>query len=390
MAPPRLSTGRRFSTIFFALLAAAGLCGGAAAQVTSGNAFTITGVDVDTAGPDALKARDQAVREAKRRAVGMLVERMVAPEDRKKVPPVDDARLEGMIRGVEFAKERSSANRFAGTLNVVFSADQVKSWLSEAGISVAETVARPALLIPLWKGKNGVEQLDDRNAWRDAWTKLDTAASAVPLTVVRGDQLDQNAMSVEEAYVGDVAALTRLNERYRLPTIIVAVVEGDKDSGELSVGGYRYDTQTGARSDLSKVTVPAAAQLADACPNGIDVYFENVGGAVQDAVFPLMNPFGRIIMCGMVAQYNDPTPPPGPNLGSVVGKRLRIEGLIVTDKPERAAEWRALAEPWVKDGSLKYRETVIDGLDNAAEAFCLLLQGGNFGKMLVRIGADPA
>ena len=131
-------------------------------------------------------------------------------------------------------------------------------------------------------------------------------------------------------------------------------------------------------------------QLADACPNGIDVYFENVGGAVQDAVFPLMNPFGRIIMCGMVAQYNDPTPPPGPNLGSVVGKRLRIEGLIVTDKPERAAEWRALAEPWVKDGSLKYRETVIDGLDNAAEAFCLLLQGGNFGKMLVRIGADPA
>jgi hypothetical protein len=264
MPPTLLSTGRRFPTIFFALLAAAALCGSAAAQVTSGNAFTITGVDVDTAGPDALKARDQAVREAKRRAVGMLVERMVAPEDRKKVPPVDDARLEGMIRGVEFAKERSSANRFAGTLNVVFAADQVKSWLSEAGISVAETVARPALLVPLWKGKNGVEQLDDRNAWRDAWTKLDTAASAVPLTVVRGDQLDQNAMSVEEAYVGDVAALTRLNERYRLPTIIVAIVEGDKDSGALSVGGYRYDTQTGARSDLGKVTVTAAAQLADA------------------------------------------------------------------------------------------------------------------------------
>jgi hypothetical protein len=256
--------GRRFSTIFFALLAAAALCGDAAAQVTSGNAFTITGVDVDTAGPDALKARDQAVREAKRRAVGMLVERMVAPEDRNKVPPVDDARLEGMIRGVEFAKERSSANRFAGTLNVVFAADQVKAWLSEAGVSVAETVARPALVVPLWKGKDGVEQLDDRNAWRDAWSKLDTSASAVPLTVVRGDQLDQNAMSVEEAYVGDVAALTRLNERYRLPTIIVAIVEGDKEAGTLTVGGYRYDTQTGARSDLDKVTVPGAGQLADA------------------------------------------------------------------------------------------------------------------------------
>jgi hypothetical protein len=260
---PAMPIGRRFSTILLALLAAAALCGSAGAQVTSGNAFTVTGVDVDATGADALKARDQAVREAKRRAVGMLVERMVAPEDRKKVPPVDDARLEGMIRGVEFAKERSSANRFSGTLNVVFAADQVKSWLSEAGISVAETVARPALLIPLWKDKNGVEPLDDRNAWRDAWTKLDTSGSAVPLTVVRGDQLDQNAASVEEVYVGDVAALTRLNERYRLPTIIVAIVEGDKDTGALTVGGYRYDTQTGARSDLDKTTVPAAAQLAD-------------------------------------------------------------------------------------------------------------------------------
>jgi len=261
---PAMPIGRRFSTIFLALLTAATLCGSAGAQVTSGNAFTISGVDVDTTGADALKARDQAVREAKRRAVGMLIERMVAPEDRKKVPPVDDARLEGMIRGVEFAKERSSANRFTGTLNVVFAADQVKSWLSEAGVSLAETVARPALLIPLWKDKDGVEPLDDRNAWRDAWTKLDTSASAVPLTVVRGDQLDQNAASVEEVYVGDVAALTRLNERYRLPTIIVAIVEGDKDSGALTVGGYRYDTQTGARSDLDKTTVPAVAQLADA------------------------------------------------------------------------------------------------------------------------------
>ena len=79
-----------------------------------------------------------------------------------------------------------------------------------------------------------------------------------------GDQLDQNAMSVEEAYVGDVAALTRLNERYRLPTIIVAIVEGDKDAGTLTVGGYRYDTQTGARSEIAKVPVQDAGQLADA------------------------------------------------------------------------------------------------------------------------------
>jgi hypothetical protein len=256
--------GRRFSTIFLILLAAATVAGEAVAQVASGNAFTIGGIDVDVSGADALKARDQAVRDAKRRAIGLLIERMVSPEDRSKVPPVDDARLEGMIRGVEFVKERPAANRFTGTLNVVFGADQVKAWLSEAGVGVAETVARAALVVPLWKDQNGVEPLDDRNAWRDAWSRLDTSGSAVPVTVVRGDQLDQNALSVEEAYVGDVTALTRLNERYRLPTIVVAIVEGGKDAGSLTVGGYRYDAQTGARSDLGKVTVAGAGQLADA------------------------------------------------------------------------------------------------------------------------------
>jgi NADPH-dependent curcumin reductase CurA len=129
--------------------------------------------------------------------------------------------------------------------------------------------------------------------------------------------------------------------------------------------------------------------LAEACPNGIDVYFENVGGAVQAAVFPLLNNFARVVMCGMVAQYNESEPPPGPNLGFVVGKRVHIQGLIVTDKPERFPEWVALASPWVAEGSLHYRETVIDGLESAPEALALLLRGGNFGKMLVRVGPDP-
>ena len=132
-----------------------------------------------------------------------------------------------------------------------------------------------------------------------------------------------------------------------------------------------------------------AEALADACPKGIDVYFENVGGAVQAAVFPLLNFFARVVMCGMVAQYNEREMPPGPNLGFVVGKRVRIEGMIVSDKPERFAEWRELASPWVKEGSLHYRETVIDGLESAPEAVALLLRGSNFGKMLVRVGPDP-
>jgi len=249
------------------LLAVAALGGSADAQVSNGNTFTIGGIDVDVTAADAIKAREQGIQEARRRAAQLLIERMVAAEDRSRVPPLDSARLDGMIRGVEFARERSSSNHYIATLGVVFATEPVKSWLREAGIVLSETVARAALVIPLWKGKNGVEALDDRNAWREAWRALDTSASAVPVTVVRGDQLDQDALSVEEAFVGDVSALSRLNERYRAPTIVVAIVEGDKASGPLTVGGLRYDSQTGARGEIPKVTVADAGQLADAVRN---------------------------------------------------------------------------------------------------------------------------
>jgi len=126
--------------------------------------------------------------------------------------------------------------------------------------------------------------------------------------------------------------------------------------------------------------------IADACPNGVDVYFENVGGAVQAAAFKALNTFSRVIMCGMVAQYNEREFPPGPNLGFVVAKRVKIQGLLVFDKPERFAEWRGLAAPWVKDGSLRYRETIIEGLEQAPEALAMVLGGENFGKMIVKVG----
>ena len=132
------------------------------------------------------------------------------------------------------------------------------------------------------------------------------------------------------------------------------------------------------------------AELAAACPGGIDVYFENVGGAVQAAVFELLNPHARVVMCGMVSQYNEARFPSGPNLGFVVGKRIRIQGLIVSDKPERFAEWRAKARPWIEDGSLRYREDIYDGLENAPAALAGMLSGQNFGKLLIKVGPDPA
>lgn len=129
-------------------------------------------------------------------------------------------------------------------------------------------------------------------------------------------------------------------------------------------------------------------ELQAACPNGIDCYFENVGGAVQAAVFDQLNAFARVAMCGMVSQYNEKTMPPGPNLGFVIGKRILIQGFIVSDRLERITEWRTMAEPLVANGNLIYREDVIDGLENAPDALIGILSGRNFGKLLIRVSPD--
>jgi NADPH-dependent curcumin reductase CurA len=131
------------------------------------------------------------------------------------------------------------------------------------------------------------------------------------------------------------------------------------------------------------------AALDRSCQSGIDVYFENVGGAVQRAVFPRLNDFGRMVMCGMVAEYNDLQPQPGPNLMPVVRKRLKIQGFIVGDRWQLYDEYRAMAAPLVRSGELKYREDIVEGLENAPRAFIGLLEGRNFGKLLVRLAPDP-
>jgi NADPH-dependent curcumin reductase CurA len=131
-------------------------------------------------------------------------------------------------------------------------------------------------------------------------------------------------------------------------------------------------------------------ELQAACPNGIDGYFENVGGAVQAAVFDQLNPFARVAMCGMVSQYNEKTFPPGPNLGFVVGKRILIQGFIVSDNPQRFVDWRAFATPLVADGTLVYREDITEGLESAPSALMGILTGRNFGKLLVRVSHPHA
>jgi hypothetical protein len=136
-----------------------------------------------------------------------------------------------------------------------------------------------------------------------------------------------------------------------------------------------------------------AANLASVCPDGIDVYFENVGGAVWDAVFPLLNPFARIPVCGLIAHYNATSLPPGPNqvpllMRSILSNRLTIQGFIVFDYHGQEPEFQAAVGAWLRDGKVRHREDIVDGLENAPDAFIGLLKGRNFGKLLVRVAPE--
>jgi NADPH-dependent curcumin reductase CurA len=127
----------------------------------------------------------------------------------------------------------------------------------------------------------------------------------------------------------------------------------------------------------------------EALRDGIDVFFDNVGGEQLEAALFALRPFGRVVACGSISRYNDERPEPGPrNLALVVTKRLRIQGFIILDHRARFRDFVAEVAPWVRDGSLQYRETILDGLESVPAAFAGLFHGDNVGKMLVRVGPD--
>jgi NADPH-dependent curcumin reductase CurA len=128
--------------------------------------------------------------------------------------------------------------------------------------------------------------------------------------------------------------------------------------------------------------------LAELAPDGIDVYFDNVGGDHLEAAIGALRTYGRVAACGSISRYNDVEPSPGPrNMFMVVTKRLRLQGYIISDHYDRFGEFAAEAVEWVREGRLRYRETIVDGIENAPRAFLGLLRGENIGKMLVKV--DP-
>jgi NADPH-dependent curcumin reductase CurA len=129
--------------------------------------------------------------------------------------------------------------------------------------------------------------------------------------------------------------------------------------------------------------------LGESCPNGIDVYFDNVGGDVLSQVLRYINQGARIPLVGLISQYNAAELTPGPNLLPLLIKRALIQGFIVGDHIDRGADFLRDVSGWLKSGKLKYREYIVEGLENAPRAFLGLFKGENFGKLIVRIGEDP-
>jgi alcohol dehydrogenase len=135
-----------------------------------------------------------------------------------------------------------------------------------------------------------------------------------------------------------------------------------------------------------------ANQLAAACPNGIDVYFENVGGKVLYAVLPLLNPFARIPVCGVVSWYNLPGLPEGPDMGpaimgTILRMKVKVQGFIVFDSfgPDLYKDFSKDMRGWLEAGKIHYTEQRIDGLEAAPQALYDLLEGRSFGKMVVKV-----
>ncbi len=132
-------------------------------------------------------------------------------------------------------------------------------------------------------------------------------------------------------------------------------------------------------------------ELGRLCPEGIDIYFENVGGKHLEAALDTMKPFGRVVLCGMISMYNAAQKEPGPaNLFLAITRRLTLRGFVVFDHEDKREQFFSDMGKWIREGRIKWEETVSEGIESAPKALIGLFKGENFGKMLVKVGPEPA
>ncbi|GAB3973866.1 NADP-dependent oxidoreductase [Streptomyces sparsus] len=156
---------------------------------------------------------------------------------------------------------------------------------------------------------------------------------------------------------------------------------GSKEKVDLLTGEFGFDAAFNYKDG------PVGEQLKAAAPDGIDVYFDNVGGEHLEAAISALHVHGRVTVCGMIGEYNSSEPAAAPrNLALVIGKRLRIQGMLVGDHGALKQQFTRETAAWIASGELTYRETVVEGIENAADAFLGMLRGANTGKMVVGLG----
>jgi hypothetical protein len=217
--------------------------------------FTVTNVPVEAAAPDPLQARDKALVDGEKRAFEILVRRLVAEPDVGKITPPSDAELEAMVKGFEFADERTPPGRYTALLSVVFHADRIATLLRNAGVPYVDASAPMVLTIPLQRGRGGVAPLGEKTPWREAWGGVSRAGGLVPMPLLQADATDAQAIEPEHAFVGDIAALRRVAARYKAGRVLVTVVTGDA-AGPWAVSGTIHDLTTG-----DKIALPARANV---------------------------------------------------------------------------------------------------------------------------------
>jgi hypothetical protein len=155
---------------------------------------------------------------------------------------------------------------------------------------------------------------------------------------------------------------------------------GSDEKVKLLVEEYGFDAAFNYKNGS------VSEQLREAAPDGIDVYFDNVGGDHLEAAIGSLNEGGRIVICGMISVYNNTEPAPGPrNLARLIQTRGRIEGFLVGDHYDFQPQFVQEVGPWIASGALKYRETIVEGIENNLEAFLGVLRGDNTGKMIVKL-----
>jgi hypothetical protein len=261
MAP--LLTLRRMPRLIIALALALVLAVPAALAQRGDPIFTVGGVLIEATGPDPMKARDKALVDGEKKAFDLLIRRLIAEADVEKLPPVEPGQLETMVSGFEFENERPSANRYVATLRVAFVPDQIRGYLRGAGVPFVDRMATPMLVVPLVRSKLGVSPLEERTEWREAWTRVAAVDGIVPATLIKADKPDQDLISPEQLFVGDLAAIARLGERYNARRVLVVVATGEAE-GPYTISAALYELAIGERFDQPQVTGVAANKLLEA------------------------------------------------------------------------------------------------------------------------------